>query len=93
MEAGKCASSDDDIGPGWKHLVAMREGASLKLFVGGKLVGKSTSFDAAEYDLSTERPLRIGFGQTDYFAGKIAQVRIYNRALTGLEIQKLSSSL
>ena len=77
----KCASYDDDIGPGWKHLVAMREGGMLKLFVDGKLVAKSSSFDPADYDVSTDQPLRIGFGQTDYFAGRMADVRIYNRAL------------
>ena len=38
MEAGKVASYDDDLGPGWKHLVAMRDGGQLKLFVDGKLV-------------------------------------------------------
>ena len=77
------------LGPGWKHIVAMREGGQLKLFVDGKLVAKSSSFDPAEYDVSTNQPLRIGFGQTEYFAGKMADVRLYNRALTGDEIQKL----
>ena len=91
MEAGKCASYDDDLGPGWKHLVAMREGGLLKLFVDGKLVAKSTSFDPAKYDVSTDQPLRIGFGQTDYFAGRMADVRIYNRALKDAEIQKLAA--
>ena len=91
MEAGKVASYDDDLGPGWKHLVAMREGGTLKLFVDGKLVAKSSSFDPAKYDVSTDQPLRIGFGQTEYFAGKMADVRLYNRALTGDEIQKLCS--
>ena len=91
MDAGKCASYDDDLGPGWKHLVAMRQGGRLKLFVDGKLVAQSTSFDPAEYDVSTDRPLRIGMGQTDYFAGKMADVRMYNRALADAEIQKLAT--
>ena len=91
MEAGKCASYDDDLGPGWKHLVAKREGGLLKLFVDGKLVAKSTSFDQATYDVSNDQPLRIGFGQTDYFAGRMADVRVYNRALKDGEIQKLAT--
>ena len=91
MEAGKCASYDDDIGPGWKHLVAMRDGNRLKLFVDGKLVAQSSEFSAEDYDLSTDRPLRIGFGQSDYFAGKIQDVRIYNRALTDEEVSQVSS--
>ena len=91
MEAGKCATYDDDLGAGWKHLVAMREGGRLKLFVDGKLVAKLTAFDPAEYDVSTDRTLRIGFGQTDYFAGRISDVRIYNRALKNTEVQKIAT--
>jgi hypothetical protein len=86
MEAGKSATYDDDIGPGWKHLVAMRQRGTLKLFVDGKLVAKSTSFDSAKYDLSNGQPLRIGFGQTDYFAGRMSDVRLYNRALSDAEV-------
>lgn len=32
------------------------------------------------------QPLRIGFGQTDYFLGRIADVRLYKGALTEDEI-------
>jgi hypothetical protein len=93
MEAGKCATFDDDIGPGWKHLAAMREGGVLKIFVDGKLVAKSTAFDPEKYDVSSEQPLRIGFGQTDYFAGRMADVRLYNRALEATEIQTLAKQV
>jgi hypothetical protein len=91
MEAGRCVSYDEDLGPGWKHLVAVREGGRLKLFVNGKLAAKSTSFNPADFDVSIDQPLRIGFGQTDYFAGKISDVRIYNRALPASRIRKLAS--
>ncbi len=89
LEAGKCASYENDLGPGWKHLVAIRQAGLLKIYVDGNLVAKSTAFDPAEYDLSNDRPWRIGFGQTDYFCGKIADVRIYNRALSDNEIEEL----
>jgi hypothetical protein len=91
MEAGKCASYDDDLGPGWKHIAAVRERGQLKLYVDGKLVARSSSFNPADYDLSTARPLRIGFGQTDYFSGRISQVRIYNRSLNAAAVRKFSS--
>jgi hypothetical protein len=91
MEAGKCVSHDDDLGPGWKHLAAVRERGSLKLYADGKLVAKSSSFNPADYDVSTDRPLRIGFGQTDYFSGRISEVRIYNRALSAGRIRQLFS--
>lgn len=92
MEAGKCVSFDEDMGPGWKHLVAIREGGQLRLYVDGKLVAKSSAFAPADYDISTDRPLRIGFGQTDYFAGKISEVRVYNKALTSAQVRKLFSA-
>jgi hypothetical protein len=91
MEAGKVASFDDDLGPGWKHLVAMRGGGRLNLFVDGKRVAESSPFDQAAYDVSTNQPLRLGFGQTEYFAGKISDLRIYNRTLSDQEIHQLAS--
>jgi hypothetical protein len=89
MEAGKVASYDDDLGPGWKHLAAVREAGLLKLYINGKLVAKSTPFDAAQYDLTTDQPLRIGFGQTEYFAGRMADVSMYKRAVGETELQEL----
>jgi hypothetical protein len=70
----------------------MRDGRQLRLFVDGKLAAHSTSFDPAEYDLSTDQPLRIGFGQTEYFAGQMSDVRLYNRTLDEKEIHQLASA-
>jgi hypothetical protein len=91
MEAGKVASYDSDMGPGWKHLVAIRDDGQLKLYLDGTLVGESSKFASAGYDLSTDKPLRIGFGQTDYFAGRMSDVRLYNQALTDADIRRLST--
>src|SRR5262249_15122118 len=82
LAAGKCVSYDDDPAPGWRHLAAVREHDRLKLYVDGRLVAESSTFNASDYDLSTPRSLRIGFGQTDYFHGRMSDVRAYNRALT-----------
>jgi hypothetical protein len=92
MEAGKIASYDKDLGPGWKHIAAVRTDGLLKLFVNGKLVAESTSFNSDVYNLSIDRPLRIGFGTTDYFAGKMTDVRAYNRALSNADIQSISAT-
>jgi hypothetical protein len=91
MEAGKCATYDHDMGPGWRHVAAVRAGGRLKLFVDGKLVAESSAFKKDDYDISNDQPLRIGFGQTDYFNGRISDVRIYNKAIGPREIRKLSS--
>jgi len=92
LEAGKSATFDDDLGPGWKHLAAIRRGGQLELYVGGKLAARSSAFDPADYDVSTDRPLRIGFGQTDYFHGKLRDVRAYDRALNAGEVQAVSQA-
>lgn len=92
MEAGKVASFDDDIGPGWKHLLATRDGGRLKIYLNGRLVAQSSSFDPAQYDLSTDQPMRIGAGQSDYFAGRMKEVRVYNRALSAAEINNVSAN-
>jgi hypothetical protein len=88
MEAGKCVSYDSDLGSGWKHVVAVRSGGVLKLYVDGKLVANKAGFDQAKYDVSNDAPLRIGFGQTDYFRGKINDVKVYDRALEEAEVKR-----
>jgi hypothetical protein len=88
MEAGKCVSYDDELAPGWRHLAAVREGQKLRLYVDGKLAVESTGFEPKEYDLSHDRPLRIGFGNVDYFHGRIAEVRAHRKALSADEIAK-----
>ena len=91
MEAGKCVSYDHDLGPGWKHIAAVRDSGMLKLYVDGKLATKSSAFQPSDYDVSTDQPLRIGFGQTDYFCGKMSDVRVYNQPLSAGRIRKLFS--
>ncbi len=91
LEAGRCVSYDDDLGPGWRHLVAVRERGQLKLYVDGKLVAMSSPFNPSDYDVSTDRPLRIGVGQSDFFCGKIAEVRVYSLALSARKIRQLFS--
>ena len=76
----------------WARMEAHRgrpRGDQLKLYVDGKL-SQVIAFNPADYDISTDQPLRIGFGQTEYFAGKMADVRLYNRALAEKEIEELA---
>ena len=48
----------------------------------GDVVATSTPFAAADYDLTTAEPLKIGFGAHDHFNGLMSDLRVYNRALT-----------
>ena len=89
LEAGKSATYDRALTPGWHHLVAVREKDRLGLYVDGARVAQSSVFDPAAYDLITGAPLKIGFGQHDYFNGRMKDLRIYNRVLDSGEIREL----
>ncbi len=91
IEAGRNATCDHELTPGWRHLVAVRQGGSLTLYIDGEVVGVSSTFDPSQYDLSNEQPLKIGFGQHDYFHGSLADLRLYRGALTKDEIRQLGN--
>ncbi len=91
LEAGKCVTYDRELPSGWRHIVAVKAGGLLKLYVDGQCVARSSPFDPADYDLSTKSPLRIGFGQHDYFHGRIRDLRFYQRSLGDQEIRSLVS--
>ncbi|MFB3819491.1 MAG: N,N-dimethylformamidase beta subunit family domain-containing protein, partial [Candidatus Methylomirabilales bacterium] len=70
----------------WSHLAATYDGATLRLYVNGAQVGSRAV--AGSIRTSTS-PFRIGGNAPwgEYFAGRIDEVRVYNRALTATEIQ------
>jgi len=69
----------------WTHLAATYDGQQQRLYVNGVQVANRAQTGAS---LTSTSALRIGgngvFGE--YFAGRIDEVRIYNRALTAGEI-------
>jgi hypothetical protein len=86
MQVGQNVSYDRDLGAGWKHLTAVKRGGRLELFVNGVRACESSPFEAGSFDLCADRPLRIGLGETDYFSGKIRDVRVYRQALDPSEV-------
>jgi hypothetical protein len=90
IEAGTSVSFHRDIGPGWKHLAAVREGGALKVYVDGAL--KASSSEAGRYDISNHEPLLIGFGPVDYFSGKLREVRVHARALRPDEVKRMAAT-
>jgi hypothetical protein len=70
----------------WTHLATTYDGTVLRLFVNGVQV--STRSQTGTIAVSAS-PLRLGgnspFGE--FFAGRIDEVRIYNRVLTAQQIQ------
>jgi hypothetical protein len=91
LEVGKCVTHDRELAPGWRHVAAQRTGDVLQLFVDGKQVAKSTA-GAASIDVTSDRPLQIGFGPHDFFRGSLSDVRLYGRALGAEEIAELASA-
>ena len=89
IEAGKSVSFDHDLGPGWKHVAAVKDNGILRLYVDGRPVATSAPFDPAEYDLITDQPLRVGFGAMDYFSGMMRDIRLYDRPIGEDEIRDI----
>ncbi len=90
-EAGKCVTDDHELQPGWRHVAGVRQGGQLKLHIDGRLVATSSQFNPSDYDLSSDAPLKIGFGSNDYFNGMIRDVRLYSRAVTEAEVAALAN--
>jgi hypothetical protein len=91
LEAGKSVTYDRALAAGWHHLVAVKADSVLKLYIDGKQVSQSTKFDPAKYNLNAKSPLKIGFGQHDYFNGKMKDLRIYDRELSPQVIERVRS--
>ncbi len=89
LQAGRCATYDHALPSGWMHLAAVRDHDRLRLYVNGKSVAESARFDPSAYDVSNDARLKIGFGPHDYFNGKLKDVRVYRRALTGGDVVSL----
>ena len=77
------------MGPGWKHVAAVKAGRRLELYVNGIRVARSASFDPADYDVSNTQPLRLGSGEVDSFCGRMREVCFYKRALGHQEIASI----
>jgi hypothetical protein len=86
LKAGECVTLDKELPAGWCHVAAVKDGGRLKLFVNSRLAAESDAFDPKQYDLTNDRPLTIGFGQHDFFHGRMRDVRLYSRALSAADL-------
>ena len=93
LEVGQSVTLDRALQAGWRHLAAVREGGRLSLYVDGKRVASSSPTpNASPLDLTNDQPLRIGFGEHDYFRGSLSDLRLYDRALSAGEIAALATT-
>jgi glucose/arabinose dehydrogenase len=70
----------------WTHLAATYDNSTLRLYVNGVQAGSRAVSGALA---TSSNPLRIGGNSIwgEFFAGRIDEVRVYDRALTAAEIQ------
>ncbi len=90
FRAGESVSYDHQLKSGWRHIAAIKAGSRLKLFIDGDQVAESDAFEPADFNISNDKPLLIGFGEYDYFNGKMKSVRLYKRALTAEEVARMA---
>ena len=84
--AGRTAMADKALPSGWHHVAAVRSGGSLKIYLDGTIAASESGFDADDYDLSNNLPLRIGTGPNDYFTGRLSDIKLYGRALSATDV-------
>lgn len=90
FQAGRMATYDHALAPGWRHLVATRAGDRLKIHVDGRCAAESATMAPADFDLTNDLPLLIGMGAHDHFNGRMRDFRLYDRALKDSEIAALA---
>jgi hypothetical protein len=75
----------------WVHLAGTYDGQAVRLYVDGELQG--TMERTGPINPVENGPLILGSyqqGHTAFFRGLVDEIRLYNRALTGSEIQGLA---
>ena len=78
----------------WTHVAGTYKDSQLKMYVNGELDAEETGTIA----LNTQRPLRIGAGQTDgpgnyFWVGLVDDVAVFNHAMTQAEIKSAMSGI
>jgi hypothetical protein len=70
----------------WTHLTATYDGSALRLYVNGSLAGTTLTTGSIA---AGSGPLRFGGNSiwSEWFKGRIDEIRVYNRALSHAEIQ------
>jgi len=88
--AGYNVMSASSLPDGWHHIAAVRTERHLILYIDGKESGRTDLPRDFSVEMSDNIPLRIGYGSNDFFSGRMADLKIYNRPLDKHEIRSLS---
>lgn len=81
-------SANYPTGAAWHHFVGVYDSSNVKLYIDGVLIDTQTQSG----NFQNLVPLTFGvYGSVQYFKGKMDEIRIYNRALSDVEVQTLFS--
>lgn len=92
LQTGQMVSYENDIGHEWTHLAVTRRGNRLELFINGQGASSSSLPKGVHLNLDNPRPLLIGRGIQSAFSGALADVRLYQGALSAGQIRELAIS-
>lgn len=73
----------------WHRVTAVREGATARIYLDGQIRAESAAAKSSNFDLINSLPLQIGFGSHDFFRGKMANLRLYDCALSSRQIGQM----
>ena len=85
--AGVVATTPRTLEPGRRHVVAVRRGGALTVFVDGREA--ATARGAISGSVATTAPLRVGEDEAGRYAGAISGFQTFDRALEVREINAL----
>jgi plastocyanin/3D (Asp-Asp-Asp) domain-containing protein len=78
-------AADKPIAAGnWNHIAIVRTGARVTLYLNGVAAGSGSTDDLVAFDA-------LGRHENNYFNGALDDLRIYDRALSAIEVQTLAS--
>lgn len=92
IECGKNATWDHEMPKGWHHIAAVRGKDRLRIYVDGKQVASSSTFESDSYVMPDAWPIEIGSGATRRLSGVLCDLRIYRGELSVEEINRLQES-
>lgn len=85
----KSAASDSALPDvTWTHVACTWDGATMSVYIDGKVQSSPTACDAIHYGVVATTP-HFGLYSTYYFNGQLTNGLCYNRALTPSEIEQL----
>ncbi|MBC8877328.1 MAG: LamG domain-containing protein [Planctomycetes bacterium] len=93
LQTGQVVGYGHDIGSGWTHLAAVRQGRQLRLYVNGRLAATSQLAADRIFNLTNSQPLRIGLGAQGHFTGAIADLRWYRGTLDAEGVERICANV